>query len=183
PPRGPSGEPWLRKHVRHYVSGHPWLYRAAEHHLDALAAVAPDEIRSFRPDLVMVSHEELAPLLHVLPSTVPTLLDLHNVLMQIQWQEARQGGPREWVRTALELGVLAREERRALRAASGTVVVSPQNLRIVKRLDPSGRAAFIPNCIDTSYFRGDGVRADTPVVVMTASYHYPPNQEAVNELI
>ena len=70
PPRSRNDEPWLRKHVRHYVSGRPWLYRAAEHHLDALAAVVADEIRSFRPDLVMISHEELSPLVHIVPPVI-----------------------------------------------------------------------------------------------------------------
>jgi glycosyltransferase involved in cell wall biosynthesis len=62
-------------------------------------------------------------------------------------------------------------------------VVSGPNRRLTRILRPSAAVAVIPNCLDVEYFHRSGARAPKPVIVMTASYHYPPNQVAARELV
>jgi len=183
PPASLPNESWFRRNARHYFVGGPWLYVLALHHVRALSAALHEEIRSFEPDLVVVEHEELAPLLDRVPRGVPTALVLHNVLLEVQWQNRRRrqawGSFKAW----MELFVLAREERRALKKATVTVVVSELSAQLAHALRRSAHTALIPNCVNTSYFRREGPRAGRPVIVMTASYHYPPNQVGAREML
>ena len=183
PPVTPERGSWLSRNARHYLVGGPWLYVLALHHERALAAVLDEELQSLRPDVVIVEHEELAPLLKRIPSEIPAALVLHNMLLEVQWQNRRRGSVWESIKAMLELFVLAREERRALGAAAATVVVSEPSMRLGRSLRRSAKLSLIPNCVNVEYFRRHGARADHPVIVMTASYHYPPNQAAARELI
>lgn len=183
PPAEPPDEPWFQKNLRHYVAGEPWLYRLALHHVQAIAAELEHVIRSFDPELVVVEHEELIPILDRLPAGLPTALVFHNMLLEVQWQNRGQRRAWDSLKALMELLVLARVERRALGEATRSIVVSAPNKRLAKLLRPSAKVAVIPNCLDVEYFRRRGPRAPKPVIVMTASYHYPPNQAAARELL
>jgi polysaccharide biosynthesis protein PslH len=183
PPIAHQPKAWLRKNAQHYLSGEPWLYELARHHLTALGTIVDEELRSFAPDLVMVEHEELAPLMALLPQGTPCVLDLHNVLIEVQWQNLRR--PTIWgtVNAALELFVLARGERRALGRARSTIVVSEPNRRVAHALRRMAPITLIPNGVNVEYFQRSGPPSDRPTIVMTASYHYPPNQQAAHHLL
>jgi len=173
-------EPWFSKNVRHYIDGPPWLYRGAAHHERALAAVLDEEIAAFHPDLIQIEHEELAGLLARIPRGMPGVLDLHNVLIQVQWQNLGKRATWEWFKACLELGVLARAEGRALKTARHTIAVTQSNVRLLRRLRRAARISLVPNSIDTDYFTRKASRASSPVVVLTGSFHYGPNQEAAD---
>jgi len=179
------GGPWLRKNLEHYWRGRPWLHLLAEHHRRALAARLPAELDSFRPDVVVVQHGELAPLLDGVPASLATVLELHNMLLSVQAQQVRSGGRGAWaaVKAALELPAMARWERRDLRRATVAVAASRHDLRLAGRLAPSARVALVENCVDTGYFADPGRPARPERVVFVASFHYPPNQAAAAELL
>jgi len=174
--------PWLSKNVRHYLSGMPWLYGHAQHNLDAIAEMIGPEVSSFKPDVVMIEHEELTPLLSLLPSSMPAVIDFQNVLLDVERQN-RERGIKGAIKGALESRVLARAERRALARAERTVVVSDDNRRTLSRLAPAAPIALVANPLDVEYFSRSGPPGDSPVYIFTASYHYPPNQEAVAHLL
>jgi glycosyltransferase involved in cell wall biosynthesis len=67
--------------------------------------------------------------------------------------------------------------------ATRTIVVSRPNLRLARRLHTRAHIELIENPVRTDYFRRVFPRSDHPVVVMTASYHYPPNHEAAVHLV
>ena len=180
---GATSDAWFSKNVRHYLDGPPWLYRSAWHHERVLSEALEEELAAFPPDLVQIEHEELVGLLSRIPSTTPAVLDMHNVLLQVQWQNLGKPLTWEWFKACLELGVLARAERRAMAAARHTVATSPSNLRLLRRLRRTARTTLVPNSIDARYFRRNGSRAPAPVVVFTGSFHYPPNREAADLMI
>ena len=180
---GPPTDGWLRKNVMHFVRSEPWLYRLAAHHVNAIASVLDEELRTFEPDLVVLEHEELVPLLYHLPPETRTVFEFQNFLLEVQRQNLRGANAWETAKNVLELGVLARAERRAMRRTTITVVVSDPMVGIARRLNRRARVAMIPNTIDLAYFTRAGSRAAKPTAVMTASYHYPPNQDATVELI
>src|SRR5207244_1860305 len=144
----------------------------------------PDEHARFRPDIVVVEHAELAPLLRTVPSGTPTVLVLHNMLVTVQRQLVKTE-PTTWARAkaVAEIGLMGYQQRRDLRAATVTVVVSEGDARLARRLRPSARVAVVPNCINADYFARTGARSGRPTLVMTASYHYKPNQDAAIELL
>ncbi len=177
------GGPWLRKNVGHYVSGRPWLHRHAEHHLRALQGRLPDELARFAPDAVIVQHGQLGELLHAVPRRVARVLELHNMLVTVQLQQLRDGGAWDRAKSALELPLMARWESRDLRASTLSVAATARDARLARRLAPRSRIEVIENCVDTAYFTNPGVEPLPARIVFTASFHYPPNQEAARLLL
>ena len=185
-PGAPAGHPddgWVTKHLKHYRGADPWIHRPATHHRQALAAALPGELEKFAPDIVVVEHGELGPLLHRLPPEVGSVLVLHNILLSVQAQKILGAGAVGAANGLFELEVIARRERADVGRASRVVVVTERDARMVRLLNRRADVTVVPNCVDTQYFRRRGPRADRPTVVMTASYQYPPNQWAVTELV
>lgn len=182
----PAGHPpvsFIRKHLTHYTGDEPWVYRPALHHRRALQEVLPLELESFRPDVVMVEHGDLAPLVHRVPQGVASVLVLHNIFWSVQAQKIPGTGLVGAVNGVLEMPIVARRERKDARAADHVVVVTEADRRRLRLIAPRATISVVPNCVDTAYFARRADRADRPAVVMTASYHYPPNQAAVVEMI
>jgi len=183
-PEVEAGGPWLRKNLDHYLRGRPWLHLLAEHHRRALAARLPGELRDFRPDVVVVQHGELAPVLDDLPTGTASVLELHNMLLSVQLQQLRAGRGR-WlaVKSALELPGMARWERHDLRAATVAVAASARDARLARRLAPSARIEVVENCVDAAYFANPGRPPQPCRMVFAASFQYPPNRAAAVELL
>ena len=185
-PGEPWGHPpgsWVTKHLRHYRGIDPWVHRPSGHHRAALAAALPGELTTFGPDVVMVEHGDLAPLVHQIPPAVASVIVLHNIMLSVQAQKIAGAGLVGAVNNVLELAIVARRERADARRATHVVAVTERDARMVRRIAPGAQVTVVPNCVDTEYFRRTDGRAHHPVVVMTASYHYPPNQDAAAELI
>ncbi|TMC47865.1 MAG: glycosyltransferase [Chloroflexi bacterium] len=184
PPLPPPSGRWLRKNLDHYLSGPPWLHRLALHESSALEVVLAEHLADFRPDIVQIEHGELAPLLRAVPAGLPTVLVMHNMLTTIQRQlVGLQTTARERLAMRLEVTVMARQERRDLRAAGAVIVTTKHDRRLALRLQPRARVSIVPNCIPVDHFRRDAGRAPVPTVVMTASFQYPPNQAAAHHLL
>lgn len=184
PPLPPPAGPRLRKNLDHYLHGPPWLHRLGAHEAEAIAGVLPEQLESFGPDLVQVEHGELAPLLRLLPAGIPVVLVLHNLLTILQMQLVRLApGPRARVANALEVAVMARQERSDLGAATITVVTTDADRRLARRLHRGARVEVVPNCVPVGYWHREGTSPPAPVAVMTASFHYPPNQAAARRLL
>jgi glycosyltransferase involved in cell wall biosynthesis len=182
-PLGPHIEPWLRKNVRHYLGGPPWLLRHTQHHVQALAAQALLHVPEFKPDLIQVEHGELLSILDLLPPGIPTVVVLHNMLFTYQAQRAQDGPAWQRVKEALELPLAALQTRRDLRKATLNVTVTNHDRRLAERLVPGARVSVVPNAINAAYLARRGAALEQPTVVMTGTFHYPPNQVAVLELI
>lgn len=176
-------EPFLSRTLRHYWRGLPWQYGSASHHRRALAAALPGHLAAFAPDVVQVEHGELAPLLESLPRSIPTVLTLHDMLTTVEYQQLRRGGPRDRANRALEVVVSARQVRHEIRQATRTVTMTEADCRLARRLSGAGEVRVVPNCVDTGYFRRQSEPDARPTVVMTGSFHYPPNQAAAEELV
>jgi glycosyltransferase involved in cell wall biosynthesis len=184
PEPGPPSGRWLPKNLDHYRSGPPWLHYLAGHQWRALAAVLEEHASDFGPDVIQIEHGELAPLLQLTPSRTPTVLVMHNLLVTIQRQLV--GGQRslkERLTTALEVMVIARQERRDFGTASRVVVVTDSDRRLARRLNRRAPLSVIPNSIPSEYFRREQPPGPAPTVVMTASFGYPPNQLAARILL
>ena len=178
--------PWLRKNVRHYAGGRPWLHLLAEHHRRALSERVPDELETFRPDVAVVQHGELASLLALIPRGVARVLELHNMLLAVQVQQLGVRGPWERVKAALEIPIMARWERRDLLASTVAVAASEADRRLAQRLAHAARVEVVPNCVDAGYFAPAGADAATrpaETIIFTASFQYPPNQDAARVLL
>jgi glycosyltransferase involved in cell wall biosynthesis len=171
PPLGPVTGPWLAKNAAHYLRGRPWLHVDARHHVAALAAALPGHLGDFRPDVIQIEHGELGGLLALVPR--PRVLVLHNLLTTVQRQLGRP----------LEVAVMARQERRDMAAADAVVVVTEADARRARRLRRRAAISVVPNCVPAAHLRRTGPEAERPTVVMTASWHYQPNQQAAVELL
>lgn len=179
---GDPAEPWLVKNAGHYLHGAPWLHRLAGHHLRALSAALPGQLADFTPDVVQVEHGELGPLVVQAASHVPTILVLQDVLTVVQAQLARGTGW-EAMKHALEVPVMARAERRHARAAAAVVVTTDTDRRRLRLLRPRVRVDVVPNCVVSARLARSRPRAPAPLLAFTGSFHYPPNQQAVLELL
>jgi len=185
-PGPPLGEPsggWLHKNLNHYINGEPWLHRLAGHHNEALAAALPRELDDFRPELVHIEHGELAGLVGRIPSPLPAVLALQNMLLVVQLQQFGRTSKWESVKALLEAPILLRADRRAMNAAAATIVVSPHDQKVARRLAPRANVVLVPNCINVSYFAQQMPPDSRPCVIFSGSLHYPPNQEALRDLV
>jgi glycosyltransferase involved in cell wall biosynthesis len=181
PRRDPGG--WFARNLAHHLRGRAWVREAAAHHHDALAAALPGELAAFRPAVVQVEHGELGGLLNAVPRPAARVLALHNLLHEVQRQRAAAATGTERVTARLEDPLVARLERRDLRAADVALVVTEVDGATARALAPGARVMVVPNCVDTGYFAPQDQESAEPSVVMTASFDYPPNGIAAAHLL
>jgi len=176
---------WLARNAGHYLGGRPWVHVAAAHHERALAAVLPEELRAFAPDVVVVEHGELGALLRRVGDR-PRVLVLHNVLTSVQRQRVAQAHGL-WARGKElgDLGIAAAWERADLRRATRVVTTTEHDAALARRLGGRRVAVdVVPNCVDSAYWaRPAGAVREPALLAMTASFHYPPNRAAAVELV
>jgi glycosyltransferase involved in cell wall biosynthesis len=71
----------------------------------------------------------------------------------------------------------------AFRPFAGVVMVSDEDARAARALDPTLRVDVVPNGVDTDHFKPDpGKVPERGLIVMTGAMHYPPNIEAAQML-
>jgi glycosyltransferase involved in cell wall biosynthesis len=182
-PRPPAGS-WVGRNARHYAGGRPWQHLVAAGHVAALARALPEEMAALRPDVVLIEHGELGALVHHIPHGHAKVLVLHNILLAVQWQRIA-AAPSRWdrIKEALEIPLMGVHERRDARAATEVIAVTDADAALLGRLaGPGLRVGVVPNCVDAGYWRRTAGAIDSAVLVMTASFHYPPNQLAALEL-
>ncbi|HEX5415050.1 MAG TPA: glycosyltransferase family 4 protein [Chloroflexota bacterium] len=116
------------------------------------------------------------------------VLDEHNaeyVLQASAYRASRTAG--NWPGAAyswVQAGRLRRFERRALRAASRVITVSPEDAASLRTIAPDVSPRVIPNGVDTDYFRPlERVTTMPPTALFIGKLDYRPNLDALDWLI
>jgi len=65
---------------------------------------------------------------------------------------------------------------------SRVVVLTDQDSRALKSLNPHTMTAIIPNGVDTDFFTPTGFEPEEPTLLFTGNYDYPPNLDAALRL-
>ncbi|HEX3051180.1 MAG TPA: glycosyltransferase [Aggregatilineaceae bacterium] len=65
---------------------------------------------------------------------------------------------------------------------SRVVVLTDQDSRALKTLNPHTMTAIIPNGVDTDFFTPTGFEPEEPTLLFTGNYDYPPNLDAALRL-
>jgi glycosyltransferase involved in cell wall biosynthesis len=141
PPPTPAQR--LRQHVRRLPS--PYLHRLA--------------VRLARTPAALVQFEHTQSAYY--PTTVPTVLSLHNLDSALARSAARQRRGLEWVKERNRAAALRAVERRAFARVDRVLCVSPADAEAVRRA--GGNALLAPNGVDDEFFlapaRDTGERA------------------------
>lgn len=152
------------------------------------AGVARELVESLRPELLVADSSFVLPLLP--PSgraggDVPLLLYLHNLEFALFARpDAQARAFSERMTRRFEAKGMAREEARALRRAVQTVVVSDRDAELARGLAPEARLEVIPNSVDLERLpRQPRKTAGPPRLLFVGGLDYPPNREAVAELL
>ncbi|MGI8608640.1 MAG: glycosyltransferase, partial [Candidatus Dormibacteria bacterium] len=184
PPRLPPRGGWLARNLRHAALASPWLHEFEGHDVDAIKAVLPAELEDFRPEVVQIEHSHLSPLLEALPDGLPTVLVMHNLTFPMTSTLLGARRPRGAHGRLMETALVARAERRAIGRATRVVAVSGHDVWLCQKLQPTAVVREIPNCLPVGYFAcyPRQVSAD-PTLIFTASFFWPPNQEAASLLV
>jgi glycosyltransferase involved in cell wall biosynthesis len=91
--------------------------------------------------------------------------------------------PRGPLGLAVETLVTARQERGDMLSATVVIAASERDARLARRLQPRAKVRVVPNSIPVAYWKRNGPTAEKPTVVMTATYFWPPNQQAAQTLV
>jgi sugar transferase (PEP-CTERM/EpsH1 system associated) len=133
---------------------------------------------NWRPDVVLAYCSGVAPFALVGPlADVPLVLDLVDV-DSAKWAAFATSAtfPRSWV-FRREARCLAAFERRALRAAYGTMVVNERERDTLLRLCPGADVHVVPNGVDVDALAPPAPPTSDERVVFAAVFNYGPNAE------
>ncbi|MEQ1630938.1 MAG: glycosyltransferase family 4 protein, partial [Planctomycetota bacterium] len=149
---------------------------------EALARVAALQ-RQHDYDLVVADGSHVLPLLETPPKRF--LLHLHNVEAAIFARDDGTARPlTDRVTRRMEALRIARVEAMALRSAVRTVTVSEVDRALALRLCPEARITTVPNSVDLARLPfGSAVPEGPPRLLFVGRLDYPPNLEAVIELV
>lgn len=149
---------------------------------DALRHAAA--LQATMPDLIVFDSSFALPLWQV-PRRTRTLLHLHNLEHRLFSRPTP--GTRPWkerATRAIETIAIRRAEQEGLRRATMTITVSDDDRRIARELAPTARVEVVPNSIDLERLPMlPGRPAPPPRLLFVGTFDYPPNQEAVTELV
>ncbi|MBI3948459.1 MAG: glycosyltransferase [Armatimonadetes bacterium] len=114
----------------------------------------------------------------------PVLLDEHNIEYELLHRMCRsERSPARRVFNWLEYLKFRREEQRAWRRASGLILTSEREERIVAAR-VSGRPTLVaPNGVDTDYFRPGPSAPDPNHLVFSGLMRYRPNADAAAHFV
>ncbi len=164
---------WLRRHSELFARR--WA-RGARARVDAI-------MQEHAFDLVVADSSFVLPLLP--RRSPPLLLHLHNLehhLLSRSDLVKRPMGER-WTRN-LEGACMQADERRAIRRAVLTVTVSDRDRFFATTLAAGGNVASVPNSVDLDALPLlPPAPAGPPRLLFVGTFDYPPNLEAVTELI
>lgn len=155
-------------------------YMVMGHRVAAVRAAIAEEVAREAPDVV---HVEWTPLVANLPAwlSIPVVVSAHNVEADIwaRTAEATRGALRRlYVR--IQLGKVARFERRALAAADAVTAVSEGDAARIRERTGNPHVVVVPNGVDGERFRPDpGARVDPTELLFLGSLDWRPNQDGV----
>ena len=139
---------------------------------------------SLRPDLVVVDSSFVLPIVPRAP--VPQLLHLHNLESSVFARAGAAGrGFAERVTRAFEARTIAAAERQALRTAAAVVTVSEVDRALALALAPGANVVAVPNSVDLERLAllPPPPPPSPPRLLFVGTLDYPPNLEAVRELV
>lgn len=176
-----AGRPTIGRKVRYWLGGRSELLSrkfapAAARELAALMAAR-------RYDLLVADSSFVLPLLP--DQAPPLLLNLHNVESSVLARPLpAASGVAERSQRALEARLMARAEAAALGRARLVFAVSALDREHALRLCPRARVEVVENSVDLDALPFLPPPEPTrPLVLFVGSLDYPPNQEAVRELV
>lgn len=145
---------------------------------ESLGPVLDDELRSFRPDVVHVTPNRLATMsarLHGRPAVLAALDAWHRNV-----RSDRKASP--WLRRLLliaEHSHVRRFEATEYAPFGRVIVVSEEDARALRELDPRIRVEVIPNGVDADQFAPDAsIEREPGLVVFTGVMDYHANVTA-----
>lgn len=139
---------------------------------------------ALRPDLLVVDSSFVLPI--VPRSSAPQLLHLHNLESSVFARAGSAGrGFAERVTRAFEARTIAAAERQALRAAAAVVTVSEVDRALALALAPGANVVAVPNSVDLDRLAPLPAPPppSPPRLLFVGTLDYPPNLEAVRELV
>jgi len=154
---------------------------------DGASAAGAGIAAALRPDLLVADSTFVLP---VLPSaSTPLLLHLHNVESAVFARAGRSGRAfAERVTRAFEARTIAAAERAAIRRAAVTVTVSEIDRELALAMVPGADVVAVPNSVDLERLvllppPPAATVAAPPRLLFVGTLDYPPNLEAVHELV
>jgi glycosyltransferase involved in cell wall biosynthesis len=143
---------------------------------------ARHEIAVFAPDVAVVSELLSWPVAESLLPDIPWVFDAHNVETELFREMA---GHASGVFDRVALGVdhrrVARQEKVLVRAADAVVAVSQDDADTLEKLGPLRTPVVVPSSVPMPV--SPGPPAAEPVVLFVGTLDFPPNVEAVTELV
>ncbi len=141
-------------------------------------------LQATAPDLVVLDSSFALPLWQA-SRRARSLLHLHNLEHRLFARPTPGHRPwKERLTRAVETVAIRRTERDGVRRATMTLTVSDEDRRIALQLAPEARVEVVPNSIDLARLPlQPGRQAAPPRQLFVGTFDYPPNQEAVTELV
>jgi len=172
----------LTEKLRHWVPSLRSELLQRRWHPDAFRHAAA--LQAAAPDLVVFDSSFALPLWQASGRT-RTLLHLHNLEHRLFARPS--SGKRPWqerATRAIETIAIRRAECDGLRKATLTLTVSDEDRRIALALAADARVEVVPNSIDLNRLPLQPRTPPTPPrLLFVGTLDYPPNQEAVTELV
>lgn len=180
-PRGAHAQASPGRKLSRWLRGRSELF-ARRWHAKAETAVG-ELLARLQPAFVVADSSFVLPLLP--GDSPPLLLYLHNLESDIFARaDGRRRGLGERLSRRFEASGMAAEERRALRRALLTVTVSERDAELARRLAGDVRVVTVPNSVDLERLPVQPRENDGPPrLLFVGGLDYPPNREAVDELV
>jgi len=156
---------------------------AVSHRNEAMASRLRERLASEKWDAVVVEFAQMAVNLTGLSSSVPCVLDEHNIEYDLQ-QRSATGSSGLLRRTFLEANwrKLRSEELAVWHAFDGVSVTSPRDLAIVRTNAPQTRCVLSPNGVDLEEFTPPATAPEPDSVIFVGAHNYFPNADGLRFL-
>jgi polysaccharide biosynthesis protein PslH len=179
PPRGRMTGAVLRAHARALLRRRP---RGLDVMADRLRRPLREEFERFDPDVTHVTMGQLAPLGDEFAGRRAVLAALDAWHLNYEAKALAERGLRRRLASA-DAAAMRRLEATEYRRFTRVVVVSDQDARALKRLDPGLEISVVTNGVNIEGYAPDpDVMRDPHLALFTGVLRYPPNTTAADLL-
>lgn len=153
-----------------------WPYSLARYRSRAFDRAIREEVARRRPVVAYVHHLHLATYVGALGG-VPMVLREHNVEFLWMARYARaEGASARGAYAALQAVRLRAAESELCRRAALVLAIQDEEARLLRRLAPTARVETLPVGVDLAALP-ERRPASPPVVLLAASFEWPPNRD------